>query len=231
MLKHVMLRLLLVLGFLVALGLTASYANAERVGDEPQAVTELGVALGVRGEASFSKQAVVEAINSLPNHLFGLVNNSGFEILVTELVIEELPGEGRIFIDPRTGLPSAVKASPVFNDWGSVVGVDVTLPPEGVAFRSTNGLISSHYSIAVHEARHAHQISLGLFGTHTDLPDLVAAENDAQKIENMITGHDLSYFENKHGDGASFFDVIGDIKQRKTAESNSSQPKGRTTNH
>jgi hypothetical protein len=194
---------------------------------------DLGSALGVRGEQSFSKTSMVEVINEFPNQLFALVNNADFEIKVTELVVEEVEGQGRMFIDPRSGEPSAVKAAPVMNDWGSVVAVDITLPPQGVFFRSTNDLLVSHFAITLHEARHAHQISLGLFRTHTDLPNLIAAENDAQRIENMYTGHELSYFENKHGEGASFFDSLGDIKQRKTAESKSSQPpnSGVTTNH
>ncbi|MEO0336154.1 MAG: hypothetical protein AAF202_07160 [Pseudomonadota bacterium] len=204
--------------------------NPVASGSSGQVVGDLGVALGIRGEESYSRQVMIDVVNTFPNQLFALVNNSNFEVQVTELVIEDLPGEGRMLIDPRTGEPSAVKAAPLQNDWGSVIGVDVTLPPQGVAFRSTNGLISSHYSIVAHEARHAHQISLGLFGTHGDLPNLVAAENDAQKFENSITGHDLSYFENKHGEGASFFDAISDIKQRKTVESVVPQPQGMTAN-
>jgi len=176
---------------------------------------EQGDAPGVVGPTSYAKHTVISAINDYPHFLFALVNNRYFPIQVTELVICQENGT-RFLVDPRTGEPSAVKAVPMLNDFGGIVGVDMTLPPEGVLFRSQNGVITSYEGMAVHEARHAHQINLGLFGTHTDMPDLVAAENDAQAIENRVTGNNLSYFEDKHGDRASFFDSQGDLEQRRT---------------
>lgn len=194
--------------------------NPADYGDEFYQVSELndqGLALGVVGPESYAKSAAIAAINDYSSFLFALMNNRHFVIKVTELVVCEEAGF-RMMVDPRTMEPSAVKAVPMLNDFGGVVGVDVTLPPEGVLFRSQNGLVTSYEGMAVHEIRHAHQINLGMFGTHTDVPDMIAAENDAQALENKVTGNDISYFEDKHGDNASFFDEQGDIAQRRTRE-------------
>ena len=177
-------------------------------------IDDQGLAPGVVGPDSYAKSSVIEVINDYSTFLFALMNNRHFLVHVTELVVCEEDGL-RMLFDPRTGEPSAVKATPLHNDFGGVIGVDMTLPPEGVLFRSQFGQITSYQGMSAHEARHAHQINLGMFGTHSDMPDMIAAENDAQSLENRITGNDLSYFEDKHGDNASFFDSKGDIAQRR----------------
>jgi len=176
---------------------------------------DFGVALGVQGVSSQSKNAVIEVINEHPSVYFSLVNNKYFLVTIFELIIIQRADGTQEFSNPITGEPASVMATPQVDNYGNIVGADVFLPPAYVDFRSQYGEIVSHRGMVAHETRHAHQIALGLFKMATDLPDIRAAENDAQNIENKFTGLELDYYTDKHGSNARFFDTRSgkDIKQ------------------
>jgi hypothetical protein len=174
---------------------------------------DVGVAMGVVGLESESKSMVIRLMNEYPHFYFGITNNPHFAVEVIELIVGTDQSGEQIFINPQNNKIAAVATVPNLNDFGTVIGVRVFLPPSGVLFRANTGHTLTPEDMTVHELRHAHQFSLGQFGMDTDIPDMVAAENDAQKIENRHTGLDLDYYTDKHGADESFYDDNGDIRQ------------------
>ena len=64
-----------------------------------------------------------------------------------------------------------------------------------------------------HETKHADQFAGGTHGLSGDLPDKKVIEDEAQAVENSVTGLSLDYRTDKFGPNASFFDENGDIQQ------------------